>query len=171
MPKMRVEGRADFVRLEPGRNYFWKVEEAASQYSKGGDEQINLILRVGDKNGQAKIYETLTFSDKAYFRVELFLKSAGKYPGDGVEVYFNEDDLIGLSGWCTVKYEHNEQKNRDYARIDRWVEADKQVPDRRWVERAEYNSPPSTPSPATEYESNAANEWDGEAGRGDDIPF
>lgn len=125
MASFRTEGRKAYERLKPGK-YFWKVEEAESAY-KNGVEQIKLILRVGDKTGEAKVYDTLTFSDKAFFRVELFLKSAGVYPGDGVDVDVYPSALVGLSGWCET-FDKKADNGRTYTNIDTWLEASKQDP-------------------------------------------
>lgn len=163
MPRMTALGREEFARLEAGRNYYWKVEDAELKYSTKGDEQIKLTLKVGDKNGQVIIFENLTFNEKAFFHIEQFMKSAGRYPGDNVEVDFSELDVVGLSGWCTIRHEKSANNGREYARIDKWIEADRQVPDREWIERARVNRG-----------ANGA----GEAGGGrpapidpDDIPF
>lgn len=164
MPRMRVEDRAESVRLDPGKNYYWKCVEAEHAFSRNsGDEQIRLTLMVGDRDGQVKIFETLTFSEKAYFRIEQFLKSAGKYPRKDVEIYFESEDCIGLKGGCTIKYEHNEQKNRDYARLDQWLESAKQVPDQAWIDRAKVDAASSSGYSDDDYVSNTVNN--------DDIPF
>ena len=164
MPIMRLEGRQGYIALEPNKNYYWKVEGANLKYSAKGDEQIQLVMKVGDKNGQAKIYETLTFSEKAYFRIEEFLKSAGMYHGDDIEVYFDDSDVVGLSGYCTVRYERNEKNNRDYPRIEKWLEANKQNPDPKWVERARLNS--------SEQNKQSTDDLpDGAGFSADDIPF
>ena len=136
MARLRAEGRAEFVRLEPGKKYHWKVEEAEDCYSGAGDNQIKLAVKVGDANGQLKIHEYLTFSLKAYYRIELFLKSAGKYPGDGVEVDFAARDCVGLRGACTVRDEKSESNGKTYSRIDRWLEASTQTPPEEWITRA-----------------------------------
>lgn len=169
MPRMRVEGRKEPRRLEAGQKYYWKVEEAESAYSaKNRDEQIRLVLRVGDKAGTVRVFDTLTFNDNAYYRVELFLKSAGKYPGDGVDVLFSAEDCVGLSGWCVVRDEKEldrdkKETGRVFTRIDKWLEASAQMPDPAWIRRAKLNEPAGTE--VTE----AA--WDDRGGGGDDIPF
>lgn len=163
MPIMRAEGRHAFT-LDPGVEYQWTVEKAESGYAKkSGNEQIKIEVRVGDKNGTTRIFEYLTFSENAYFRVEAFLKSAGKYPGDGVDIYFDDYDLIGLSGWCTTKEEWNDQKQRNYSRIDEWIEADKQMPDRTWINRAKINM--------QKQEEVASEPVAQSAPSGDDVPF
>jgi hypothetical protein len=156
---MRLEGRQEGLgHLEPGP-YFWKVTKAEHQYSKNGDEQFVLTLLVGNQGVQAEIKEFLTFSEKAYWRVEAFLKSAGMYAGDGVDIHFEALDCVGLHGSCTVKDEPGRNDpSKTYSRIDRWLEANNQNPNPAWIERARKPT-----EQGTSYSSSDP--------AGDDIPF
>lgn len=162
MPAIRTEGRAEFVRLQPGKNYWWRVESAEDMYSKKGDPQIKLTLKVGDKEGVVKMFESLTFNENAFFRVEMFLKSAGVYPGDGVDIEFSSSDCVGLKGGCTVRDEESTRDGKVYGRIDKWLEANAQNPIREWIDRAAaaHDSPPDDAG----YLSDSGP-------TGDDIPF
>jgi|GEM_PF-1949321 hypothetical protein len=170
MPVLRAEGREGYTKLEPGKPYFFKVIEAEAKYSqRSGDDQIQLVLFVGDKSGKTKVFETLTFSDKAYFRIEHFLKAAGRYPGDGIAVYFDETDVINLSGRCTIRYELNEKNNKEYAKIDDWLCADRQTPVQEWIERAQLNTQPEYAASNDQYSH--YNSSDRQSINPDDIPF
>ncbi|MCD8349115.1 MAG: hypothetical protein LUC93_00700 [Planctomycetaceae bacterium] len=143
MASFRTEGRQGYVRLKPGK-YAWKVEEAESAY-KDGVEQIKLVLKVGTREQQMQIYETLTFSEKAFFRVEQFMKSAGIYPGDGVEVEIYPSSVLQLPCWCDT-FDRAASNGKTYAEIDKWLEASSQradfLPRRREVEEPVYRTEP-----------------------------
>ncbi len=162
MPRMSIEDRVEFVRLKPGRNYWWKVEDAEDLYSKSGDPQIKLILRVGDRDGAVKMFESLTFSENAFFRVEQFVKSAGVSPKKGVSFEFSAADCIGLKGVCTVRDEESKTNGKTYSRIDKWMEANEQRPIQAWIDRAVMadDSPPD-----------GAGYYSDSGPAGDDIPF
>ncbi len=160
MPRMSMEDRKEQVRLTPGVNYRWSVEDAEDLYSKkGGYPQIKLILRVGNDNGKMKIFDSLTFSENAFFRIEQFMKSAGVAPEQGVPFEFTAADCKGLHGVCTVRDEKQKDSDKVYTRIDKWLEANSQEPIQAWIDRAA-DSPP----PGAGYYSEAGPS-------GDDIPF
>lgn len=171
MPGMRTKGRVEHVRLKPGRNYWWRVEDAEDLYSLKGDPQIKLILKVGDRDGTVKMFESLTFNENAFFRIELFMKSAGVYPGDGVDVEFAAADCIGLQGGCTVRDEESKKDGKAYSRIDKWLEANAQNPLRTWIDRA--RAADDSPPPGAGYALRPEDDHSyNDAGPvGDDIPF
>lgn len=164
MARFTTAGREGFIRLKPGR-YYWKVTDAETAWSqRTGAEQIKLTLQVGDKNGTMRILETLTFSEKALFRIEHFLKSAGVYPGDDVDLDVRPEECIGLSGWCET-IDEAQDNGKVYAKIDVWLPREKQDASRfAAVERAAIASSRS--------QKRDVDEWDGDIGpMGDDIPF
>jgi len=125
--------------LEPGEYHFKVVEESTTGggfsfrtedgESRNGDPQIKMVLMVGDEHGQVMVLESLTFSNRAAFRISQFLKSAGAYPGPGLEIDLDAERCIGLHGKCTTINEPN-SKGYDRTKIDTWVEAQEQNPDK-----------------------------------------
>lgn len=73
-----------------------------------GDEKMELQLQVEGRD--AKFYETLTFTEKAAWKIDTFVKSCnllidGKPPKKDQPIEFTETMVVGLRGWATVKKE------------------------------------------------------------------
>lgn len=127
MASFRTEGREEYARLAPGR-YAWRVEKADPEYrEKDGAEQIKLTLKVGTRAQSVTVFETLTFSENAFYYVERFLKSAGIYPGDGEDVDVYPSELIGKTGWCET-CDKESTNGKTYVRIAKWLAASEQSP-------------------------------------------
>jgi hypothetical protein len=108
----------------------------------------------------------LTFSEKALFRIELFLKSAGIYPGDDQDIDLRPEDCIGLSGWCET-IDEQQDNGKTYARIDTWLAAQKQTPLQQMIQRN------AATAKSSKYDRDEPPDWnhDGNGPTGDDIPF
>lgn len=78
MPKVQFQDRGGFQLLEPG-DYIALVEEAKEGQSQSGNPKIDLRLNVGGAN----VYDTLTFTENAGWRIDTFLKSCGLAPEKG----------------------------------------------------------------------------------------
>ena len=133
MAKYRSTGATGSKRnLEDGI-WQWRILEHGEAFgttkyteermSKTGNEMIQLVVKVGDKNGHIIILENLVFSEKAEWKVNEFLKSAGIYPGE-VEYELTASMCLGLSGNCKTK----NKQDGDYTNtnISEWLEATNQ---------------------------------------------
>lgn len=78
MPKVQYQDRGGFQLLEPG-DYIAFVAEAREGTSQNGNPKIDLKLEV---NG-ATVYDTLTFTENAGWRIDTFLKACGLAPEKG----------------------------------------------------------------------------------------
>jgi hypothetical protein len=88
----------------PAGDYKLRVVEAKADTSKGGNEMIKLKLRTIKDDGTdgPSLYDYLVFADSSFWKIDAFLKSAGKHPGDGQPFPFEPEiddtfpDLVGL---------------------------------------------------------------------------
>ncbi len=78
MPRIQFQDRGGFQLLEPG-DYTAFVEEAKDGTSQNGNPKIDLKLNV---NG-ATVFDTLTFTESAAWKIDSFLKSCGLAPEKG----------------------------------------------------------------------------------------
>ena len=88
-------------------DYKLRVVEASEDTSKAGNDMIKLKLRVVRDNGSdgPALFDDLVFSEAAFWKVDTFLKSAGKHPGEGAEVALDPDDMIGWECMATLAVE------------------------------------------------------------------
>jgi hypothetical protein len=132
-----VDGSTAKYTLENGE-YMWRVIpevttgdrvfRTSDGHSDKGDEQINLVLKVGTRDEQITVLDRLTFSSRAQWRVSEFLRSAGAYPGHGVSIDLKAEQCIGLGGKCRTLNGEPDYKGKVYTSIDRYLEAEKQDP-------------------------------------------
>jgi hypothetical protein len=88
----------------PAGDYKLRVVEAKADSSKSGNSMIKLKLRVvkGDGTDGPALFDYLVFADSSFWKIDAFLKSSGKHPGDGEAFPFEPEiddtfpDLIGL---------------------------------------------------------------------------
>jgi hypothetical protein len=78
MPRVQFQDRGGFQLLEPG-DYIAFVEEANEGTSNNGNPKIDLKLSVAG----ATVYDTLTFTENAGWRIDTFLKACGLAPEKG----------------------------------------------------------------------------------------
>jgi len=96
-----------------------------------GSEEITMKLAFYEdatftkKMGQFS--ESLIFHDSIAWKIDAFTKSAGmlvdgQVPGDGVEVDYSTETMIGLRGWATVSHEQGmTDKTKTYNRVKAWI--------------------------------------------------
>ena len=137
MPKGCSTGaKRKVYRLENGV-WQWRVLVDGEAYKKlhyteesltrDGDDKIQLVVKVGDKNQNIIIIENITFNSKSEWRLNEFLKSAGICPGEGVNYNLTDKACIGLGGQCrTVNKEKNGYINTEIAEF---LEAGEQKPE------------------------------------------
>jgi hypothetical protein len=93
-------------------DYVVEINDVAFGLSKQGNDKIDLKLKV-EKTGTT-VYDVLTFSEKAFWRIDTCLKSCGVKIAKGEDAEFNKErlkegqryiKLIGLRGWVTLGVE------------------------------------------------------------------
>jgi len=126
--------------LEPGQHEWLVVpdiEFGQGNYAKTelkrsstGNEQIQLALVVGNEDGAVTVIDYLTFTDKAAWRISTFLKSAGVYPGSGVDIDLTPQMCIGLTGMCETINELPQNGKYERTKVKTWLPAEEQHPER-----------------------------------------
>jgi hypothetical protein len=92
--------------LKPGEYEFEVIDakekalEKDGAKLKAGTPLIELKLRV---NGEATVFDNLFFADATFWKVDAFLKSINKHPGDGEVVEIDCFELIGEKGSVRIK--------------------------------------------------------------------
>lgn len=88
-------------------DYRLRVVEASEDTSRAGNDMIKLKLRVVRDNGSdgPGLFDYLVFSESAFWKVDTFLKSCGKHPGEGEEIALDPDDMIGWECMATLSVE------------------------------------------------------------------
>ena len=102
----------------PPGDYRLRVLEATEDTSKTGNDMIKLKLRVVLPNGDdgPSLFDYLVFTESSFWKVDHFLKSCGRHPGEGEEVELNVGGMAGWECTATLKVELYEgQKNNKVA--------------------------------------------------------
>lgn len=88
----------------PAGDYRLRVVEAKDDTSKSGNDTIELLLQVIKDDGSKgpKLYDYLTFTEKAFWRVDHFLQACGKHPGEGKDISINAKDVVGWECRATL---------------------------------------------------------------------
>jgi len=114
---------------------------------ESGDERMDLKLQVEGRDNI--IYETLTFTEKAAWKIDTFVKSTnllidGKPPAPNQEIQFEESMLVGLRGWATIyidEYPAGSGKRRNKVRV--WITNKEKLPKNEFAaENDEGDLPP-----------------------------
>ena len=140
MPRGTAHNVEEKVYTLPKGRWQWKVLPFAAfgntEYhteegltSKGGYEQIRLIIKVGDASKSINVFENLVFTDAAAWKITQFMKSAGIFPGDGVEYYLTAPMCFGLSGYCETDNEKPDGSKYERTNIVRFLETSAQHPE------------------------------------------
>lgn len=93
------------VILEKGE-YPFEVVDATESVSANGNDKIELKLRV---NGEANVYDNLVFTEKAFWKIDQFLRSVDAHPGEGNTVDVTADECIGHKGVCFITVGKNDK--------------------------------------------------------------
>jgi hypothetical protein len=106
--------QASEFHVEPGV-YRFKVIEAKDDSSRAGNEMIKLKVRIIKPDGSdgPSCFDYLVFSANALWKVDSFLKSVDKHPGEGVSFNVEPDDLIGCEGEARFIVEPYEGKKNN----------------------------------------------------------
>jgi hypothetical protein len=134
MAKVTYQDRESTFKppVKPG-DYVLGVEKAEIVISKSsGDEQVKLELRVlTQENGQTVqgplVFDYLQFSDKAVWKVDVFLKSIKRQPTKGTEIDITDEwlkmNVVGALGWATLGMK--EFNGKPSNELVRWISSGK----------------------------------------------
>ena len=81
----------------PEGEYKLRVLEAKEDTSTAGNDMVKLKLRVVMPDGTdgPALFDHLVFTESALWKLDQFLASAGKHPGEGVPVTLGVNEMIG----------------------------------------------------------------------------
>jgi len=104
------DNRPDFVEpCQDAGTVIWADEKL----SQKGDEQISVLFKL-DNTG-ATVFDQLTFSPKAAWRVDTFLKATGHAPAKGDEVEITKESIIGWRAFLDIGLEDiPPEKDKDH---------------------------------------------------------
>jgi hypothetical protein len=93
--------------LVPDGIYEIECIDAKEKTSAKGNPMLELTWQIVGKNGDngPKLKDWLTMSEAVMWKIDAFLVSAGKHPGEGVEIELESDDLIGVAVRARLKQE------------------------------------------------------------------
>lgn len=103
---MRVEPKTEAQVSEAGNwprgTYDFEVADAAEKTSKNGNDMVELVVSVVDKEGKSKkVYDYLVSTDGAAYKVRHFAGATGMIK-DYEAGLLNARDMIGKTGRCEI---------------------------------------------------------------------
>jgi hypothetical protein len=87
--------------LPVGEELPFSVIDAKETTSKAGNSMIELKMRVND---EATVYDNLVFTEKAFWKVDQFLRAVGAHPGEGKDIGMTAEECIGMKGTLKIKH-------------------------------------------------------------------
>jgi hypothetical protein len=103
--------------LEEGA-YEVEVKSVEFGYSQAGNEKADLQLNVLSHDGKT-IYDSLTFTEKAFWRIDQALKSLGIATAKGESLDVSESLLVGKKGWVNLVVEEWNDRKRN--KVGDWL--------------------------------------------------
>ncbi|MCP4638872.1 MAG: hypothetical protein GY851_00490 [bacterium] len=124
MPKYVSTGesaRPPAVLLPVGQYAFEVAEKDTEEgISQAGNDKITVHLVVdGGELGVAHVWESLTFSENSFWKIDAFMASTGHALKKGEEIELTAEDCIGRKGWVSLKIEEYDKKERN--RVDMFI--------------------------------------------------
>lgn len=151
------ESASSTVYFVPEGQYWLEITKASEETSSNGNTQILLEVTVifADGTEGPTFREYLTFTPKALFRVNGFLKAIGKYAGHGVAVAIECRRLLRLrflANLITKQFDKKGGGKGTSNEIESFVDAEAQVPWPVAAASAAAGRPPERPVPAADCE-------------------
>lgn len=106
--------------VPPIGEYNFIVVSADKTFSSTGNPMIKIRLDLQGADGS--VFDNLTLTDKAIFKVVTFLESIGiKKQGEELEMSIGDavDKTVGLEGFCKIKHETYNGKLQ--AKVDKYL--------------------------------------------------
>jgi len=124
MPKFLYQNaeNKEFIKV-PAGEYKFRVKNAVNAVSKAGNETIELQLEVveGEFKGGI-VFDILTFTEKASWRIDTFLKSAGAAPDENeLEMELDAEDCNGAIVYGRVVVEPATDKYKEKSKIAAYI--------------------------------------------------
>lgn len=130
MPVYQFQDSENIPAVVEAGDYVIRVTETKFGLSQAGNAKVDLTLQI-EKTGTI-LYDTLTFTDKAFWRIDTFLKSCGVKLAKGQGVEFDPDvepgpgevfiPLVGLRGWATLFVdEYPKDSGRKKNKVLMWI--------------------------------------------------
>ena len=112
---------ASEFHVAPGE-YRLRVVDAREDTSKGGNDMIKLKLRVLKDDGSegVSLFDYLVFTESTHWKINHFLKSCGKHPGDNEDVDLYPDEMIGWECEATLIVEEFDGKKSNKVSAYLW---------------------------------------------------
>jgi hypothetical protein len=109
--------------VEPG-DYKLRVLEAIEDTSKSGNDMLKLKLRIvlPDGSDGPALFDYLVFTETSFWKIDHFLKSCGRHPGEGAAVNIDADTLIGWECEASLKVETYEGQKSNKVAAYLWDE-------------------------------------------------
>lgn len=120
-----------FETVKPG-DYILQVSKCEFGLTKKGDDKMDLEIAVEGTN--ARIFETLTFTSNAAWKIDTFVKSCnllidGKRPTKDQSIEFTEPMVVGLRGWATLKVEEYPEGSKKFRnKVAVWLTDKEKLP-------------------------------------------
>jgi hypothetical protein len=107
--------------VEPG-DYHLRVVAAREDTSKAGNDMIEVKLKVIHEDGSdgPDLLDYLVFNQASFWKVDQFLKSCERHPGEGEHVELDPDEMIGWECEATLKVETYEGKKSNKVSAYLW---------------------------------------------------
>jgi hypothetical protein len=106
--------------LPDGSEWEFEVENAQEKESQAGNPIIELCLLILNGVGKGyRVYDILTFTAKAFFRIDQFRKATGDKISPGEEVDLEAEDCIGRRGRVVLKIDNFQGRARN--KVDFYV--------------------------------------------------
>jgi len=112
------EDRGAIPALLDAGDYEIEVKSVEFGFSQAGNEKADLQLNVLAHDGKI-IYDTLTFTERAFWRIDQALKSLGIAQAKGDAFEISEELLVGKRGWVSLVIEEWNEKKRN--KVGEWL--------------------------------------------------
>jgi len=112
------EDRGAIPALLDAGDYAIEVKSVEFGFSQAGNEKADLQLNVLAHDGKI-IYDTLTFTERAFWRIDQALKSLGIAQAKGDAFEISEELLVGKRGWVSLVIEEWNEKKRN--KVGEWL--------------------------------------------------
>jgi hypothetical protein len=106
--------------LPDGSEWEFEITNAQEKESQAGNQLIELCLRILNGAGKGQlVYDNLTFTEKAYFRIDQFRVATGDKLVPGQEAILEAEDCIGRHGRVVLKIDNYQGRARN--KVDFYV--------------------------------------------------
>jgi hypothetical protein len=148
--------------LLPDGIYDWEVTGASEKTSQNNNQKLELVLEVGPD--RVKVFDNLTFTAGASWRIDAFRLSSGEILKGTVEANLEAEDCIGRKGQCSIVTETYNGRTRN--KVDAYL-----LPNTPGGAASGTGAPPPTAPPAPKFSQPNPNPGKDADGAPDDIPF